>query len=113
MTAAPKPDTLPGIDPHYEALQAKLAAYLTEHYGAPVTISRFILMLGGACQDNYALDFRIGPEIANQNDLVHASRHRRSPISKFTANYWPWDHLEPTLYARRSGGPGDPRVIHI
>src|ERR1700735_2971151 len=60
-----------------------------------------------------ALDFRIGPEIADQNDLVHASRHRRSPLLEFTVNYWPQDHLEPTLYAHRSGEPGDPRVIHI
>src|SRR5260370_14742400 len=62
-------------------------------------------------------DFWIGPEIADQNHLVYASRHRRSPLSKITGlaghlSFWleppgivlrfPWDHFEPTLYARRS-----------
>ena len=34
-------------------------------------------------------DFRILAEIADQNDLVHASRHRRSPLDIAGKNHWP------------------------
>src|SRR5439155_9837940 len=70
-------------------------------------------------------DFRILAEISDQNHLVHASCHRRSPLSKTLD--WPGAQLsaralassalgttlEPTLYAPRSRKPDDPSVIHI
>src|SRR6185369_16032756 len=42
-------------------------------------------------------DFRILAEVADQNHLVHASRHRRSPldiaVKNRWQNYWPAGHL--------------------
>src|SRR5438876_1863108 len=66
-------------------------------------------------------DFRILAEISDQNHLVHASCHRRSPLSKTLD--WPEARLsaralalvclDATLYAPRSSEPDDPSVIHI
>src|SRR5450631_3883450 len=63
-------------------------------------------------------DFRILAEISDQNDLVYASRHRRSPLPEIIgldpppparAPVWgpPWGS---TLYGPRTGTPDDPRL---
>ncbi|MHB8627147.1 MAG: phosphotransferase family protein [Aggregatilineales bacterium] len=43
-----------------DILPARLQTYLSERLNAPVTITRFTPLIGGACQDNYAIDLRIG-----------------------------------------------------
>ena len=76
-----------------------------------------------------APDFRILAEIADQNHLVHASRHRRSPLSKLlelsgaparepiVLHVRSADHRwGATLYAQRPRDRAIPRdlpVIHI
>ena len=44
------------------ALHQRLTAYLTDRLGAPVTIERLTLMIGGACQDNFGVDLHIGEQ---------------------------------------------------
>src|SRR5215471_15744177 len=43
-----------------ESLQSCVQTYLTERLNAPVTVTRFTSLIGGACQENYAIDLVMG-----------------------------------------------------
>ncbi len=56
--------------PSQDTLQATLQNYLSERLQQPVAITAFKPLIGGACQDNYAVDLQIGGDATPIREYV-------------------------------------------
>ncbi len=64
-----------------ESLQARLQTYLAERLNAPVKISRLTPLIGGACQDNYAIDLLVGENPTPDEYVLRTDKGRALALS--------------------------------
>lgn len=64
-----------------ESLQSRLQPYLARRLNAPVSITRFTALIGGACQDNYAVDLYVGDDPTPGEYVLRTDKGRALALS--------------------------------